>query len=225
MTSGVRIVLMGPPGCGKGTQGKMLESRYGIPQLSTGDMLRAAVAAKSPVGLAAKAFMDRGALVSDEVIIGIMRDRLSNDDCAKGYILDGFPRTLAQAEALDAMLLETKQGLMGAINLDVADDEVVRRLSGRRQCRQCGTGFHVEFKKPSREGSCDACGGELYQRDDDNEATIRSRLAVYNSQTSPLISFYEKKGLLMQVPGTGGIEEIFGRICSLIDKKKVTGGA
>ncbi len=225
MASGVRIVLMGPPGCGKGTQGKMLESRYGIPQLSTGDMLRAAVAAKSPVGLAAKAFMDRGALVSDEVIIGIMRDRLAASDCAKGYILDGFPRTVAQAEALDAMLTETKQGLMGTINLDVADEEVVRRLSGRRQCRKCGTGFHVEFKKPGREGVCDACGGELYQRDDDNEATIRSRLAVYNSQTAPLISFYEKKGLLMQVPGTGGIEEIFGRICSLIDRKRVSGGA
>ncbi len=225
MNARVRIVLMGPPGCGKGTQGKMLESRYGIPQLSTGDMLRAAVAAKTPTGLAAKAYMDRGSLVPDDVIIGIMRDRIAASDCERGYILDGFPRTLAQAEALERMLSEMQQGLLAAINLAVADDEVVRRLSGRRQCRKCGTGFHVEFKKPAREGVCDTCQGELYQRDDDNEKTIRSRLSVYNDQTAPLISYYEKKSLLMQVPGTGSIDEIFERICSLIDRKLAQGQA
>ena len=215
---GIRMILMGPPGCGKGTQGKKLEARYGIPQLSTGDMLRAAVRDKTSVGMKAKEFMDGGKLVPDEVIIGIMRERLAASDCSGGYILDGFPRTVEQARALDAMLAETGQKLTAAVNLEVDDEEVVKRLAGRRQCRKCGTGFHVEFNRPSAEGVCDACGGELYQRDDDNEKTIRERLGVYNRQTAPLLDYYGKKGLLLSTKGSGTIGEIFERTCSLIDK-------
>lgn len=218
MGNQIRLILIGPPGCGKGTQGKRLEARYATPQLSSGDMLRAAIRDGTPVGSTAKGFMDRGALVPDEVIIGIMRERLAAADCAQGYILDGFPRTIEQARALDRLFAETGQRLTAAINLDVADDEVVRRLSGRRQCRKCGTGFHVLFRTPAREGICDACGGLLEQRDDDNEKTIRERLAVYNRQTAPLLGFYEGQGLLRNVPGTGSIDEIFDRICSLIDQ-------
>jgi adenylate kinase len=223
MTRALRIVLMGPPGCGKGTQGKKLEARFRIPQLSTGDMLRAAVRDATPVGLTAKAYMDKGGLVPDEVIIGIMRERLAASDCAAGYILDGFPRTVAQAEALNRLLEERKEGLFAAINLAVPDEEVVARLAGRRQCRACGTGFHVLFKKPARDKVCDACGGELYQRDDDNETTVRARLDVYNRQTAPLLSYYEKKNLLQNIAGTGDIEGIFERLCSLIDKKAALG--
>ncbi|MFA4874948.1 MAG: adenylate kinase [bacterium] len=223
MVDAIRIVLMGPPGCGKGTQGKMLEAHYSIPQLSTGDMLRAAVRDSTPVGLKAKEYMDRGELVPDEVIIGVMRERLGSSDCRGGYILDGFPRTVAQAEALDNLLAQSKTSLMASINLDVPDEDVVKRLSGRRQCRACGTGFHVVFKKPSREGFCDACGGELYQRDDDNEVTVRSRLAVYNKQTAPLLNYYEGKELLIRVPGTGDIDKIFAKVCSLIEERLSSG--
>lgn len=223
MAQPIKIVLMGPPGCGKGTQAKKLEERYGIPQLSTGDMLRASVHEGTEVGLKAKGFMESGGLVPDEVIIGIMRERMAKDDCAGGYILDGFPRTIAQAEALSALVAESDAPLLGAINLDVSDEEVVRRIAGRRQCRKCGAGFHVIFKKPKVEGVCDECGGELYQRADDNEDTVRQRLATYKKQTEPLLSYYEGKGLLMNVSGMGGIDDIFGKICSLIDRKVDSG--
>jgi adenylate kinase len=219
MAQPIKIVLMGPPGCGKGTQGKMLEERYGILQLSTGDMLRAAVRDKTPTGLKAKEYMDAGKLVPDEVIIGIMNDRLAASDCDKGYILDGFPRTVAQAEALDVLIEKSGAGLLGAINLDVPDEEVVKRIAGRRQCRTCGTGFHMMFKQPHKEGVCDACGGELYQRADDNENTVRQRLETYKKQTEPLLGYYESKGLLMNVPGVGDIKGIYEKICSLIDRK------
>ncbi|HPQ80958.1 MAG TPA: adenylate kinase [bacterium] len=219
MTKGsVRVILMGPPGCGKGTQGKKLEAKFGIPQLSTGDMLRKAVRDGTPVGMKAKGFMDEGKLVPDEVIIGIMKERLAAPDCDRGYILDGFPRTVEQARALDGLFSESGQDLTAVVNLDVDDEEVVRRLSGRRQCRKCGTGFHVSFNRPKVEGVCDACGGELYQRDDDNEKTIRERLEVYNRQTAPLLAYYEEKGLLYSTPGSGSIDDIFGRTCSLIEK-------
>ncbi len=219
MAKPIKIVLMGPPGCGKGTQAKMLEERYTIPQLSTGDMLRAAVREGTKVGLEAKGHMEAGNLVPDEVIIGIMRDRLAKSDCENGYILDGFPRTIAQAEALDKLIAESGVALLGAINLDVTDDEVVKRIAGRRQCKKCGAGYHVMFKKPSKEGVCDACGGELYQRADDNENTVRQRLMTYKKQTEPLLSYYEGEGLLMNVAGVGDINEIFDKICSLIDRK------
>ena len=222
MGRAIRIVLMGPPGCGKGTQGKRLEAKYRIPQLSTGDMLRAAVRERTPVGVKAKAFMDKGGLVPDDVIIGIMRERLGQPDCREGYILDGFPRTAAQAEALTALLAERSEALLAAINLAVSDEEVVARLAGRRQCKACGTGYHVIFQKPKRDGICDACGGELYQRDDDNETTVRARLDVYNKQTAPLLAYYEKKGLLQNIAGTGDIEAIFDRLCSLTEKLRTS---
>lgn len=217
-----RLILMGPPGCGKGTQGKRLEARFRIPQLSTGDMLRAAIREGIPVGMAAKSFMDRGALVPDDVIVGVMRERMERPDCANGYLLDGFPRTIEQAKALDRMLAETGQKLTAAITLDVGDEEVVGRLSGRRQCGRCGAGFHLLFQRPKAEGVCDACGGELYQRDDDNEDTIRERLAVYGRQTAPLLAYYDGQGLLRRIPGAGSVDEIFKRICSLIEREKAS---
>lgn len=218
MTRAVRLILLGPPGCGKGTQGKRLGERLGIPALSTGDMLRAAVSVGTPVGREARAFMDRGELVPDQVIVGIMREKLSEPGCAKGYILDGFPRTVEQARALDRFFAASAEGgLTAVIVLDVPDDEVIRRLSGRRQCRRCGVGFHNVFHRPKKEGVCDACGGELFQRDDDNEQTIRERLRVYHRQTSPLLSYYEGQGLVRSVPGTGSIDEIFRSICSLMN--------
>lgn len=218
MNNKLHLILMGPPGCGKGTQGKKFESLLGIVQLSTGDMLRAAVRDMTPVGIKAKSAMDNGMLVSDDIIVGVMRERLLNKDCERGYILDGFPRTVEQARALDGLLKERGEKIDHAINLDVSDDEVVRRLSGRRQCKKCGTGFHVVFNKPKKDGICDVCGGELYQRSDDNEMTIRERLKVYNEQTSPLLAYYEKQGLLRSLKGSGSIDEIFDGIRSLIKK-------
>ena len=223
MTQTIRTILMGPPGCGKGTQGKKLEAKYSIPQLSTGDMLRAAVRDKTQVGLKAKEYMDSGNLVPDDVIVGVIRERLNASDCDKGYILDGFPRTIGQAEALDGLFVDNGHKLTAVINLDVADDDVVARLSGRRQCKKCGTGFHIVFNKAKQEGICDACGGELYQRDDDNEVTVRERLNVYKEKTAPLLGYYEKQGLLNNIPGTGSIDEIFDRVCSLIDKRVCAG--
>jgi len=219
MSEAIRLILMGPPGCGKGTQGAKLAERYSIPQLSTGDMLRAAVAEGTPVGLKAKEFMERGDLVSDDVIVGIMKERLAKSDCDGGYILDGFPRTVEQARALDTMLADTGKGLMAAINLDVPDEEVVGRIAGRRQCQGCGRNYHVLFQKPKVEGVCDDCGGTLIQRADDNEETVRTRLANYKAQTEPLLGYYEEKGLLANIRGVGSVDDIFGSICSLIDKK------
>jgi adenylate kinase len=219
MAEGVRIILVGPPGCGKGTQAKMIEEHYNIPQLSTGDMLRAAVREGTEVGTKAKGYMDRGGLVPDDIIVEVMRNRIQKDDCDSGYILDGFPRTLGQAEALDRMLAEMNQPLTTVIAIAVPDEEVVRRLSGRRQCKNCGTGFHIAFNKPKKDGICDKCGGELYQRDDDNEQTIRSRLKVYYEQTSPLLDYYRERNLLNEVDGVGSIDQIYDAICSLIDKR------
>jgi adenylate kinase len=201
----------------------MLEDRYGIVQMSTGDMLRAAVREGTDVGRKAQAIMDRGALVPDDIIVKVMRERIGSEDCKAGYILDGFPRTLGQAEALDALLVELDQPLSAVIALIVPDEEVVRRLSGRRQCRACGMNYHVEFNAPAKEGICDACGGELYQRDDDNEQTVRQRLLVYNEQTSPLIHYYRERALLHEVDGVGSIDQIFGSLCSLIDKRVTRG--
>lgn len=214
------LILMGPPGCGKGTQGKRLEERHQIPQLATGDMLREAVRGKTPVGLTAKQYMDQGALVPDDVIIGVMRERMNRKDCKNGFILDGFPRTVGQAEALNGLLGELKKNILAAVNLDVADDEVVRRLSGRRSCKSCGGVYHIMFSRPKKEGRCDKCNGELIQRSDDQEKTIRARLGVYREQTAPLINFYDRMGLLRNVEGTGTIDGIFEAICSLIDKEK-----
>ena len=212
----MKLVLLGPPGAGKGTQAKQLTERYAIPQISTGDILRQAVKEGTTLGKEAKTYMDKGELVPDDVIIGIVKERIQADDCRNGYIFDGFPRTVAQAEALDTMLKNLSTQLDAVVSIEVPEEEVVKRLSGRRTCKNCGTLFHVMFNPPAKEGVCDKCGGELFQRDDDNETTIRQRLSVYNNQTSPLIEYYSQVGLLRPVPGTGAPDEIFDAICQAL---------
>jgi adenylate kinase len=213
----VRLILLGPPGAGKGTQAQRLSDRLGIPQVSTGDILRAAVAAGTPLGREAKGYMDQGALVPDGVVIGIMRERLAAPDCARGYILDGFPRTAAQAEALGETLQALGTPLTAVVSLTVDPEELVRRLSGRRSCGSCGAAYHLETAPPRRAGVCDRCGGALLQREDDREETIRKRLAVYREQTAPLVAYYRGRGLLKEVDGRGDVSEVFARICRLLD--------
>jgi len=212
----MNLILLGGPGAGKGTQAKKLIEEFTIPQISTGDMLRAAVADKTQLGLKAKEYMDKGALVPDSVVIGLVEERLAKPDCTSGYILDGFPRTVPQAEALDQVLGKLNQDIDHVLSIEVDNDELVKRLSGRRTCKSCGAMYHVMFSAPKKDGVCDKCQGELYQRDDDNEATVRNRLKVYEEQTAPLISFYEKKGLLRKVEGTGSIDDIYSRLKSII---------
>ena len=212
----MNIILLGPPGAGKGTQASRLIEKYGIPQISTGDMLRAALKEGTPLGLEAKKYMDQGALVPDQVVIGLVKERIQKPDCSKGYMLDGFPRNVSQAEALDKMLGELKQKIDHVVSIEVPSEELMGRLTGRRTCRACGAGFHVMFDPPKKEAVCDKCGGELYQRDDDNEATVGSRLKVYEGQTKPLIDYYEKQDKLRHVHGVGDMNEIFGRIASIL---------
>jgi adenylate kinase len=195
----------------------MLTERYGVPQVSTGDILRAAVAAGTPLGKEAKAYMDRGALVPDEVVIGIVRDRLGEPDCRKGYLLDGFPRTVAQAEALTRMLEQLGAPLTRVVSLEVGEEELVKRLSGRRTCESCGEPFHVAFHPPRVEGTCDKCGGRLIQREDDKEETIRRRLQVYRKQTEPLIGYYQNQGLLKTVNGLGEAGEVLARVSRALE--------
>ncbi|MGV8073680.1 MAG: adenylate kinase [Syntrophobacteraceae bacterium] len=212
----MNIILLGPPGAGKGTQAKRMVDRYGIPQISTGDMLRAALKQGTPLGLEAKKYMDKGALVPDEVVIGLVKERIQKEDCKKGYMLDGFPRNVSQAEALDKMLGELGQKVDHVVSIEVANSELMGRLTGRRTCRGCGAGFHVMFDPPKKESVCDKCGAELYQRDDDNEATVASRLTVYEGQTKPLIDYYENQQKLRHVDGVGDMNDIFGRIASIL---------
>ncbi len=215
----MRLVLLGAPGAGKGTQAKKLIERFSIPQISTGDILRKAVQDGTPLGKEAKSYMDRGELVPDSVVIGIIRERLKEDDCKKGYILDGFPRNVAQAQALDEMLNSLESPLDYAISIDVPFDELMKRLTGRRTCKGCGQMYNVYFTPPKKDGVCDKCGGELYQRDDDKEETIRKRLEVYEAQTAPVADYYRKKGILRSVPGTGDIEEIFDKILKILKER------
>lgn len=206
----MKLILLGPPGAGKGTQAKMLTERFGIPQISTGDILRAAVKDGTPMGVKAKSFMDAGGLVPDAVVIGIVQERLQQQDCSKGFILDGFPRTTGQAEALKETLAQLQKDLDRVVSLDVDVEALVVRLTGRRTCKECGRGYHVQFDAPQKDGVCDSCGGVLVQRDDDQEATIRHRLDVYAQQTSPLISYYQNEGLLASVDGMlpmAGVQE------------------
>jgi adenylate kinase len=200
----------------KGTQAKMISERLGIPQISTGDMLRAAVSEGTPMGLKAKALMEQGALVSDDVVVGIVRERLAKADCEKGFILDGFPRTVAQADALGATLEELGKKLDVVVSLVVDSEAVVERIAGRRTCRDCGKMYHVRFDPPRTEGRCDICGGELYLRDDDCEETIRKRLEVYQEQTAPLIAYYRCRGLLSEVDGMQDIHEVQQQILAVL---------
>jgi adenylate kinase len=204
----MRLIFLGPPGAGKGTQARALARQWGVPQIATGEMLREAVAVGTPLGREAKRIMETGALVPDDVMIELIAERLRQPDAAGGFILDGFPRTLAQAEALERLLKDLGQKLDGVVFFEVAEPELVRRLTGRRLCRQCQTAFHVVSAPPQREGVCDRCGSELYQRDDDSEATVRHRLSVYDRQTAPLLAYYRDRGLLVPIAGEGAIETI-----------------
>lgn len=214
----MRLVLLGAPGAGKGTQAKKLIEKHGIPQISTGDILRKAVADGTPLGKEAKSYMDKGDLVPDKVVIGLIEDRLKQPDCKKGFILDGFPRNTAQAETLDAMLKKLNMPLDSALSVDVPKDDLTKRLTGRRTCKGCQQMYNVYFSPPKKNGVCDKCGGELFHRDDDKEETIKRRLDVYDAQTAPLISYYKKSGILKSVIGVGGIDEIFKKVCSVLGK-------
>jgi adenylate kinase len=214
----MNLILLGGPGAGKGTQAKKLIDKFEIPQISTGDILRAAVKEGTEMGRKAKEFMDAGKLVPDAVVIGIVEDRLKQPDCQKGFILDGFPRTVPQAQALDAALTQMGSRIDHVVSINVDEDALVTRLTGRRTCKSadCGQMYHVNFNPSKKAGVCDKCGAELYQRDDDNETTVRSRLATYNQATKPLIDYYAAKGLLRSIPGVGSIEDIFTSIVRLV---------
>ncbi|WP_319546985.1 adenylate kinase [Ruegeria conchae] len=203
------LILLGPPGAGKGTQARMLEEKFGLVQLSTGDLLRDAVAAGTDAGNAAKAVMEAGDLVSDGIVIAILRDRMAEPDCAKGVILDGFPRTTVQAEALDGLLASSDQKINAAISLEVEDAEMVTRISGRYTCAGCGEGYHDTYKQPVEDGKCDKCGHtEFKRRADDNAETVASRLTAYHAQTAPLIDYYQAQGVLKGIDAMGQIDEI-----------------
>jgi adenylate kinase len=215
----MRIVLLGAPGAGKGTQAKKLVEKYGTPQVSTGDLLRAAVASGTALGKEAKSFMDKGELVPDRVVLGMVEERLKQDDCKKGYILDGFPRNTSQAEALDKMLAALKMSLDAALSVDVPFEDLMKRLTGRRTCKACGQMYNIYSSASKKEGACDKCGGALFQRDDDKEETIKKRLEVYTASTAPLIDYYNKKGIVKSVAGTGSIDDIFKQVCSKLGLK------
>lgn len=204
----MRLIFLGPPGAGKGTQARDLARQWGVPQIATGEMLREAVTAGTPLGREAKRIMETGALVPDDVMIALIAERLRQPDAVGGFILDGFPRTIAQAEALGRLLKDLGQKLDGVLFFEVAEPELVRRLTGRRLCRQCQAAFHVVSAPPQHQGVCDRCGGELYQREDDSEATVRHRLAVYQRQTAPLLDYYRDRGLLTPIQGEGEIATI-----------------
>jgi len=215
----MRIVLLGAPGAGKGTQAKMLIERYRIPQISTGDILRKAVADGTPLGKEAKAIMERGELVPDKIVLGLVEERVKQDDCKKGFILDGFPRNTAQAEALDKLLNDLKMPLTSALSVDVPKEDLMKRLTGRRTCKGCQQMYNIYYTPPKKEGVCDKCGGELFQRADDKEETIKKRLDVYDAQTAPLIDYYKKKGKLKSCFGNGGIDEIIKKFSNILEGK------
>ena len=211
------IILFGPPGAGKGTQAKKLAQHYQIPHISTGDILRANVRDGTELGLAAQEYMNKGELVPDEVLIGIIKNRLAEPDCEKGYLLDGYPRTLPQAEALSKILGEMDRPVESVLNIEVKDEELITRLSGRRMCN-CGESYHVKFNPPEKEGVCDACSEELYQRDDDKEEVIKQRLEVYAQKTQPLIDYYGDMGVLVNIDGSSDVDKVFSDICDVLDK-------
>ena len=213
---GKDLVLFGPPGAGKGTQAKRMVARFAIPQISTGDMLRAARQSGTPLGDEAKGYMDSGKLVPDDLIIRLIQERIGDRDCAEGFIMDGFPRTVTQAEAFDAMLDKVGRTVDAVVAIEVDDQEIVNRLGGRRVCR-CGASYHLQFNPPEVEGKCDDCDGDVYLRDDDKGETVRARLATYHDQTAPVARYYDGKGLLRPVAGVGSIEEIFASIVIAVE--------
>ncbi|MBP9181765.1 MAG: adenylate kinase [Fuscovulum sp.] len=213
------VILLGPPGAGKGTQARMLEEDFGLVQLSTGDLLRAAVAAGTEAGKKAKAVMDAGQLVSDEIVLAILRDRMAAPDVARGVILDGFPRTAGQAAALDALLAASGQKVTAAISLEVDDEAMVGRVAGRFTCAACGEGYHDEFKKPAHAGTCDRCGGTAFKRRaDDNAETVRERLKAYHAQTAPLIAYYDARGVLERIDAMGPIAEVRKALARIVGR-------
>jgi adenylate kinase len=212
----VNLVLMGLPGAGKGTQAEKIVNKYGIPHISTGDMFRAAMKEETELGLKAKSYMDKGELVPDEVTIGIVRERLSKQDCESGFLLDGFPRTVPQAEALEEILSDLNKKIDYVINIDVDQDILMERLTGRRICKNCGATYHLVFNPPAKENVCDRCGGELYQRADDNAETVQTRLEVNIKQSQPLLNFYESKGYLRNIDGQQDIKKVFADVDQLL---------
>ena len=212
MAAGARVVLLGPPGAGKGTQAKLLEEKFAAPQISTGDILRKAVAEQSVLGKQASEYIRRGELVPDQLIIDLVAERLKEKDCEKGFVLDGFPRTIAQAQSLEDILKKMGLALNCVLSVQVPHELIVERLSGRRTCKGCGALYHVVFDPPKAAGTCNRCGGELFQRDDDREETISNRLRVYDNQTAPLGSYYRERGLLKSIDGVGKVEDIGKRM-------------
>ncbi|KAA6443947.1 adenylate kinase [Bacillus swezeyi] len=212
----MNLVLMGLPGAGKGTQAERIVDDFGIPHISTGDMFRAAMKEETDLGLEAKSYIDKGELVPDEVTIGIVRERLGKNDCDRGFLLDGFPRTVAQAEALEEILEGLGKSIDHVINIQVDKDALMERLTGRRICKNCGATYHLVFNPPAKENVCDKCGGELYQREDDNEATVSTRLEVNLKQTQPLLDFYADKGYLVNIDGQKHINEVYSDISELL---------
>ena len=212
----MKLILLGAPGAGKGTQAEVICKHLGIPAISTGNILREALKSGTEMGLKAKAFMDAGQLVPDEIVIGIIKDRLAEEDCKNGFILDGFPRTIPQAEVLDKALTELGDAIDFAIDVNVPDENIVKRMSGRRACLSCGATYHIEHIPPKKEGICDKCGQELVLRDDDKPETVQKRLKVYHDQTQPLIEFYTKKNVLKTVDGTKDMKEVFADIVAIL---------
>ena len=213
----MKIIMLGAPGAGKGTQAKMIAEKYSVPHISTGDIFRANIKNGTQLGMEAKKYMDQGLLVPDELTVKILLDRVAKEDCAGGYVLDGFPRTIPQAQVLDNALKELDDQIDFAINVDVPDENIVRRMGGRRACLSCGATYHIEHIPPKKEGVCDACGKELVLRDDDKPETVKNRLDVYHQQTQPLIEIYEKKGILRTVDGTVDMKDVFAAITAILD--------
>lgn len=212
----MKIIMLGAPGAGKGTQAKMIADKYGVPHISTGDIFRVNIKNGTELGMEAKKYMDQGLLVPDELTVRILLDRVAQDDCKNGYVLDGFPRTIPQAEVLDSELTKLGDHIDYAINVDVPDENIVKRMSGRRACLTCGATYHIEHVPPKKEGICDVCGSELVLRDDDKPETVKNRLNVYHEQTQPLIDFYTEKGVLKTVDGTVPMEEVFAAITAIL---------
>lgn len=212
----MKIIMLGAPGAGKGTQAKMIADKYGVPHISTGDIFRANIKNGTELGMEAKKYMDQGLLVPDELTVRILLDRVAQEDCKNGYVLDGFPRTIPQTEVLDSELTKLGDHIDYAINVDVPDENIVKRMSGRRACLTCGATYHIEHVPPKKEGICDVCGSELVLRDDDKPETVKNRLNVYHEQTQPLIDFYTEKGVLKTVDGTVPMEEVFAAITAIL---------